>query len=1016
MKYAALLLAALALGATGCQTPVASIDTKALEAKATALDQRAGDVDDPAAEQRRFREAGELRKQILDYDRATAGGDSALAADAMDHLAWDYLNDANLSMGMLHQSDRGRTLFAEARALLQHALAIDERAYAADDEHIASVSFHLAMATGAGAEHQRLAERAIAIYEKREGASAPAIADILAITVADYDVRVPRYREIEATWKRVVSIRETAFGADDRRVADALNRLGYFYFTYAERYDLAEDVNQRALAIYEKTLDPNAPKIAVQLLAIAESYQAQHRLGEAEGLYRRAAAIYAAARGPDDLYVAITLNLLAQVYRDEERYDLAKETFRQALAIMKKVYPANDSNPIYYESQIADTDRLAGNLADADAVRGRLSAFARDHGRDPDDVGLTELDLAEKRFAVVEKVARRQIASLDTQAHPFDPGGMAVYDQLARALDGQGRLAEALAASRNAVAIATARAVRDAGQRSVGAINERRSRRGIVVRYVDLAERAARQDGAERQGLADETFHAAQLAEASSTEQALSAMAVRFSTADAALAKLIRDRDDAQLERERAEASLTNVLGAAASGRDPARETAVRNDLAAADARLSEIDGALARDFPRYAEIANPLPLAIAEAQKLLGPKEALISYFVSDAASFLWVVRPDAAALIRLPIGRSDLLDSVALLRSGLDPSGRVIRSPRDIPRFDIAASFALYEKVFGPAVPFLAGSDSIFVVPDGALQSLPFGVLVTERPAGAANGVSDYRSVPWLARRYAMTVLPAVSSLRALRGLADSGRPSVPFAGFGDPRLDGAAGTGRGVAAAKIMRGPTVDLTELRHLPPLPDTADELRQEARALNAPASAIYLGENATVSKVKHADLADTRVIAFATHGLVAGDLPLLAEPALVLTPPSVVTREDSGLLKASDVMSLKLDADWVVLSACNTAAPDGSEGAEGLSGLAKAFFYAGARAVLVSHWPVSSQAAVTLTTGAFAALGSDPTIGRAEALRRSEMAMLDNRHLPDTFAHPMFWAPFVLAGEGGAGR
>jgi len=104
-----------------------------------------------------------------------------------------------------------------------------------------------------------------------------------------------------------------------------------------------------------------------------------------------------------------------------------------------------------------------------------------------------------------------------------------------------------------------------------------------------------------------------------------------------------------------------------------------------------------------------------------------------------------------------------------------------------------------------------------------------------------------------------------------------------------------------------------------------------------------------------------------------------------------------------------------VLSACNTAADDGTPDAAGLSGLAKAFFYAGARSLLVSHWPVQSDAAVRLTTDAFAELSKDPTIGRAEALRRSMMAMLDPENPPE-FAHPLYWAPFVLAGEGGAGR
>jgi CHAT domain-containing protein len=148
---------------------------------------------------------------------------------------------------------------------------------------------------------------------------------------------------------------------------------------------------------------------------------------------------------------------------------------------------------------------------------------------------------------------------------------------------------------------------------------------------------------------------------------------------------------------------------------------------------------------------------------------------------------------------------------------------------------------------------------------------------------------------------------------------------------------------------------------------------------------------------------------------MSGDLEGLAEPALVLTPPRKASPDNDGLLTVSKVATLKLNADWVVLSACNTAAGDGTPDAGGLSGLARAFFYAGARALLVSNWSVRSQAAMKLVTDAFDELEKDPAIGRAEALRRAEMAMLDPSN-PSEFAHPLLWAPFVLAGEGGAGR
>jgi CHAT domain-containing protein len=185
-----------------------------------------------------------------------------------------------------------------------------------------------------------------------------------------------------------------------------------------------------------------------------------------------------------------------------------------------------------------------------------------------------------------------------------------------------------------------------------------------------------------------------------------------------------------------------------------------------------------------------------------------------------------------------------------------------------------------------------------------------------------------------------------------------------------------------------------------------------AKAQGADDSAVYLQERATETQVRSMDLSSYRILAFATHGLVAGDLEGVAEPALVLTPPDEGSEADDGLLTASEIATLDLDADWVILSACNTAAADGKPGAEGLSGLAKAFFYAGARALLVSHWSVNSEAAVAITTGMLGQMAEEPDIGRAEALRRSMLAMLETEG-KDHFAHPMFWAPFVVVGEGG---
>jgi CHAT domain-containing protein len=308
------------------------------------------------------------------------------------------------------------------------------------------------------------------------------------------------------------------------------------------------------------------------------------------------------------------------------------------------------------------------------------------------------------------------------------------------------------------------------------------------------------------------------------------------------------------------------------------------------------------------------------------------------------------------------------------------------------------------------LAGVTHLLVVPAGPLLSLPLGLLVTKPSAPVGEG--DYRNVTWLSREVAISVLPSVTALVDLRAVATRASAPQPFIGFGDPAFTGQRGSTRAlrdVLNLCRLEG-EIDVDLLRSLPRLRETAQELTQIAQALGAnPEGSVLLGAAATKPKVNSTDLSQYRVLAFATHGLLPGELRCQAEPALALTPPATPSLADNGLLDASDIAQFRLDADWVVLSACNTAGPDGSLGGESLSGLARAFFYAGARTLLVSHWAVASRPTVALTTGLFAPVAQTPTLGRAEALRRSQIALSEK---PET-SHPAFWAAFVLVGDGG---
>ncbi|MBV8538120.1 MAG: CHAT domain-containing protein [Alphaproteobacteria bacterium] len=386
-----------------------------------------------------------------------------------------------------------------------------------------------------------------------------------------------------------------------------------------------------------------------------------------------------------------------------------------------------------------------------------------------------------------------------------------------------------------------------------------------------------------------------------------------------------------------------------------------------------------------------------------------------------------------------------VAGLRKSLDPNASTLE---EVPAFDVALANKLYDAVLKPVESGWSSAQNLLVVPDKALGQIPFGLLVsqpTAQPAKAQVMFAEYKVVPFLVRKVAVAQLPAVTSLATLRALPAPKEARRMFIGFGDPWFSAEeakeAQSGqvadalqtRGVKKAALQtRGiplrrrsvpatEGVDSAQLANLPRLPDTAEEVRSIALALRADVSTdVFVGAAANEKNVETADLAHRRIIVFATHGLVPGDLNGLTQPALALSAPDVAHVPGDGLLTVDKILALKLNADWVVLSACNTASGQGA-GAEAVSGLGRAFFYAGTRALLVSNWPVETISARTLTTDLFRRQADNPQLSRSQALREAELALIDGPGSVDpatkqpqfSYAHPIFWAPFAVVGDGG---
>ena len=556
--------------------------------------------------------------------------------------------------------------------------------------------------------------------------------------------------------------------------------------------------------------------------------------------------------------------------------------------------------------------------------------------------------------------------------------------------------------------------------------------REVFETFAEAAWRGSLTFPERRAALANEAFIALQEAEVGSVDQAVVQAGLRdfAEQREQGLGELIRKRQALGEAFATKDATLARARVAPATPQPLLEQYESERDAILRAAR--ELDERIVQAFPEYASFARPRQLDVAQVQNLLGPDQALLYVVPTQFGTHVMVITRDGIDWHRSTMDTKALgLDVSRLL---WDCDNRVAVAPALARKWTTEAggtnpyerktAFRLYRQLIAPLAPILAGKRRVFVVASGPLSSLPFGILVMRQPEGIDSDPAALRATAWLADAYELAVLPTVQSLQLLKGRArpsSSADDKIRFAGFGDPLL-AAEGESRGATGARSradVRSKAPDHRSIRaavrNLLRLTGTRDELEHMRQALEADSDSLHLAAANTETSFKTADLSNIQVLAFATHGLMGGELLPGAEPGLVFTPPKIATARDDGYLTGSEIMGLRLTADWVILSACNTAAGDGTAGATGLSGLARAFFYAGANDLLVSHWAVLDDVAEKITVDAIKLKRTDPSLSRAGALQRAARKVRENpeNDFPGaTWAHPRAWAPFSLVGIG----
>lgn len=456
-------------------------------------------------------------------------------------------------------------------------------------------------------------------------------------------------------------------------------------------------------------------------------------------------------------------------------------------------------------------------------------------------------------------------------------------------------------------------------------------------------------------------FTAYQLAKINATNTAYSAMLHASSRKSSAVSKLIKERRGLLASFEQGDLE----------GTGDSQTVDIINKLTKNRERITSID-------PDFFAIYLPDYVSLTELQSILADDEAILAYFYDHENIYVINIQANSTSFHRSKvdqykhkIDRSKFDEDVKILKQCLNPLTQSM--------YPAVIGHRLFQQLIDP-LRLDGNIKKLLVVPDQVVESVPFSALIASPPPESRLSL---RKLDWLVDWYAISYYPSLSTIYSLRSKAKNTGRDRSLLAFANPHFNDLSQPYRAISVKKIYdKAGKTSLPFFRDIANLPETQEEVESIAALFPAHSSKIYTWDDASEYTVNSTDLSRYRYIVFATHGLVSGDFDGLKEPALVLTPPARISGSNDGLLKASEISGLDLNSDLTVLSACNTASTDGEFGAEGLSGLAKSFMYAGSRALLVSHWPVNSHATVLTTTTFFKNLTGGANKDKTLALQK----------------------------------
>ncbi|HEY4251188.1 MAG TPA: CHAT domain-containing protein [Roseomonas sp.] len=795
----------------------------------------------------------------------------------------------------------------------------------------------------------------------------------------------------------VTRLAADAFRTGDVGRYEELMRLGAD-LNQTENYTAAEEAYRAALAVQERVLGRDNPNIVGALLGLAVNISNQQRPREAQVLLDRAGQL--APNAADTLAQARYLHYSGLVALNRGEPAAAIPLLERAEAAYRAHIPNEAQEDTSISGVVADPIAQSAILGLAEAMRNRALALTRGNrsGEATALVGAARGLLRRAGLEATITIGRALRTQADAEARRGRTEASArlleqAATRFAVAVPGErpeaitlflagrqrlltGRRSEALTAFRAGAAIVRARQV----ALPVDA----------VIPYLDALDAEATANPAQDQALRAEMFSAAQLAQRGSTARFVQQASARVGAAggDTRVATAVR----ALQEADRALRALFNERDTATGGGNAELD----NRINAAQQRRNEAESEVAAAAPGYRQLL----LTATDAQsvaRVLAPEEALVTMLLGPRHGYVMAIRRGTVTAVRTALGETEAGERVQKLRASVE-----LNAQGQVPVFDVAQARALYDALLAPLSAATEGAATLIVAPDGPLLSLPFAMLLTGPADAAALG-----RAPFLIRRHAIVHVPSPQALATLRAATGGSAAPLPYIGFGDFVPPTPAQLARTFPSDRCGE----DARLAQGLGRLAGTRTEVQAARQLTGAAPDAVLLGADFTAAKLRQAHLGQYRILHLATHALLAGELNCLPEPTILLSTPPGAADANAAFMRASEVLNIQMDADLVILSACNTGGAGGA-GGEALSGLARAFFYAGARGLLITHWAVDDgAAALTVADTLRRQQAGDSS---AAALRGAQLLLLDEAgsRLPAAFSHPYYWAPFALIGDG----